>query len=240
MKPNFIWKNVSSLEYKLIINRIPPRIKPQLRGEVIEIPGRNGSLFESEKVYRPKTLELECTLIPTSEDEIEEIMMALPIWLDGFDKLVLSDYPQYYYDARIINAIPIERLFKRYRKFPLTFEVQPFSKTIEEYEINKITTEEETFNINSYYQVSPILEIVGSGNITVHINNQTLHLKDITEKIIIDCEFMNAQNENGTNVNNKVNGLPLVINGTECNTKIILESNSTFESLKIKYRGLWI
>lgn len=240
MKPSFIWKDASSLEYRLIINRLPPRIKPQLRGEIIEIPGRHGSLFESEEVYSSKTLELECTLIPNDEDEIERIMMELPIWLDGFGHLILSDYPNYYYEAKIINIIPIDRLFKRYRRFLLTFEVQPFAKTIEEYEINKTTTEEETFNIKSYYSVSPTLEIVGSGNITINIDNQTLHLKEIINKIIIDCEFMNALDENGLNVNSKVNGLPLTIKGSECNIKITFESNSTFESLKIRYRGLWI
>lgn len=240
MKPHFIWKNKSSLEYKIIINKIPPRIKPQLRGETIEIPGRNGSLFESEEVYNSKALEIECTLIPANEEETERIMMELPIWLDGFDKLILSDYPEYYYEAKIINVIPIERLFKRYRKFPLIFEVQPFSKTLQENEINKTTTQEEIFNINSYYPVSPILEVIGSGNITIYINNQVIHLKDIINKIIIDCEFMNAIDEGGMNVNNKVNGLPLVIIGPECNTRIILESGSIFESLKIKYRGLWI
>lgn len=240
MKPHFIWKNKSSLEYKLIINKIPPRIKPQLRGETIEIPGRNGSLFESEEVYNSKSIEIECTLISTNEEETERIMMELPIWLDGFSKLILSDYPEYYYEAKIINVIPIERLFKRYRKFPLTFEIQPFSKTLQEYEINKTTTQEEIFNINSYYPVSPILEVVGSGNITIYINNQPLYFKDIINKIVIDCEFMNAIDESGINVNNKVNGLPFVINGPECNTRIILENDSTFESLKIKYRGLWI
>lgn len=240
MKPHFIWKSESSLQYKITINRLPPRIKPQLRGEVIEIPGRNGSLFESEECYDTKQIEIECTIIPTTEEETKEIMMELPIWLDGFDKLILSDYPEYYYDARIINVIPIERLFKKYRKFPLTFEVQPFSKTLQEYEIIKTTLNEETFIISTYYPITPILEIIGFGNITIYINNEVIHLKNITNKIVIDCEFMNAIDGNEMNVNDKVNGFPLSIKGTNVSVRIVPDNESTFESLRIKYRGLWI
>jgi len=242
MKPHFIWNDISSLEYDLIITSIPPRIKPQLRGETIEVPGRHGSLFESEEAYDTKSLSIECTFVPNnkSEEDINNIIMELPLWLDGTGKLIISDYPYLYYEARITNVIPIERYFKRYRRFPIKFEVHPFSKTLAEYEINKTTTEEESFSIFSYYPVSPTIEVIGSGNITLHINNQAIHLKDIAGKIIIDCEFMNAILENGTNANNKVNGLPLAIVKEGCTISVTVDAGSTFESLNIKYRGLWI
>ena len=221
---------------------MPPRIKPELRGEIIEVPGRHGSLFESEEVYNSKTLTIECTFIPNnkSDEEINQMMLNLPLWLDGSGKLILSDYPHLYYDAKIINAIPIDRLFKRYRKFVVAFEVQPFSKTIEEYEITKTTTEEENFEINSFYPVNPEIELVGSGDITLNINHQSIHIKNLESKIIIDCEFMNATNVNGTNANNKVSGLPLAISKQGCNISITLGTNATFDNLKMKYRGLWI
>ena len=244
MKPHFIWKNQSSLEYGLTITKLPPRIKPEQRGEIIEVPGRNGTLFESEDAYKSKMIEIECTFIPPSsmsQEQIDVLLMKLPIWLDGFDKLILSDYPSYYYDASIINSIPIERLFKRYRKFIIEYEVQPFSKSIEEYTITKTTLTEEQIDINSFYPTSPILEIIGTGNITVNINNQAIHIKDLDGKIVIDCEFMNATISDGMiNANNKVNGLPLVIDPGSNTIEIIIDNESTFESLTIRNRCLWI
>lgn len=244
MKPHFIWKDQSSLEFGIIIEKLPARIKPELKGESIDVPGRSGTLFESEDAYKSKRIEMECTLVPPgsmSQSDIDEMLMQLPLWLDGFGKLILSDYPEYYYEASIRSTIPIERFFKRYRKFPLTFEVQPFSKSNQEYMIEKTITQEEPIYIKSHFPVSPILEITGSGNITLNVNNQMIHIKELADVITIDCEFMNATTNNGTvNANGKVNGLPLKLEAGTNIISVLLDNESTFESLKIKYRSWWI
>ena len=89
------------------ILKFPPRIKPTRRGEMITVPGRDGFLFESEDAYSSKTLEIECTFIPQNnktQEEVDALIMDILVWLDGNGKLVFSDYPNYYYEATIINS----------------------------------------------------------------------------------------------------------------------------------------
>ena len=73
MKPFFIYKGVNSREMGISILKLPPRIKPEHRGEMITVPGRDGFLFESDDAYNNKTLEIECTFLPPEGKSKEEI-----------------------------------------------------------------------------------------------------------------------------------------------------------------------
>ena len=39
---------------------------------------------------------------------------------------------------------------------------------------------------------NPLIKVVGSGDVTVNINNQELILKGLEDEIEVDCEIMNA------------------------------------------------
>ena len=237
MKPYFIFKDKNSKEMGISILKLSPRIKPEQRGEIIQIPGRDGFLFESDNAYNHKTIEIECTLLDTSNSQN---VMELPIWLDGSGKLIFSDYPDYYYEARIINSIPIERLLKRYKRFLIVFEVQPFSKKIETTRIEKSTLNEETINVLTYYDTSYKMILNATGNIEIHINDTIIHFNDLDRKVIIDGELMNVTDEVGNNLNNKMLGDFPKLKPGQNTISILCEDDSTFTDLVIEYKGLWI
>ena len=237
MKPYFIFKDKNSKEMGISILKLPPRIKPEQRGEIIQIPGRDGFLFESDNAYNHKTIEIECTLLDTSNSQN---VMELPIWLDGSGKLIFSDYPDYYYEARIINSIPIERLLKRYKRFLIVFEVQPFSKKIETTRIEKSTLNEETINVLTYYDTSYKMILNATGNIEIHINDTIIHFNDLDRKVIIDGELMNVTDEVGNNLNNKMLGDFPKLKPGQNTISILCEDDSTFTDLVIEYKGLGI
>lgn len=244
MKPYFIYKGINSRSMGISILKFPSRIRPEQRGELINVPGRDGYLFETDGAYNNKTIEMECTFLPpdgATKEEIESMIMEIPQWLDGSGQLILSDNPNYLYEARMKNAIPIDRLYKRYRRFIIQVEVQPFSKSINEIALTKITTSEETYNIKTFYKTYPILEIDATGSITININDQSLILNSLDKKITIDCEYMNATEEEGlTSVNNKVNGYPIYLKPGDNIVNVVPGTDSTFNNLVIKYRGTWI
>ena len=72
MKPYFIYNGINSRDMGISILKLPPRIKPERRGEIINVPGRNGFLFESDDAYNNKTLEIECTFLPPEGKSKEE------------------------------------------------------------------------------------------------------------------------------------------------------------------------
>jgi len=237
MKPYFIFKDKNSREMGISILKLPPRIKPEQRGEIINIPGRDGFLFESDNAYNHKTLEIECTLMDTSD--LKKIM-EIPIWLDGGGELIFSDFPDYYYEARIINSIPIERLLKRYKRFLIVFEVQPFSKKIEPVIIEKSTIVEEKINVLTYYDTPYKMILNATGNIEIHINDTIINLNDLDRKVIIDGNLMNVTDEVGNNLNNLMLGDFPKLKPGENTISIICEEDSTFTNLVIEYKGLWI
>lgn len=243
MKPYFIYKNINSRDMGISILKLPPRIKPDRRGEMITIPGRDGFLFESEDAYNGKTLEIECTFLPPenlSQNEIDALIMDIIVWLDGSGKLIFSDYLNYYYDATIVNAIPIERLFKRYRRFIIEFEVQPFSKRTESSTFEIGTTGTHNISVTSYYNIKPVVNLNAVGNIELKVNNQSIRFINLDTEIIIDSEFMNVTDTNGNNMNNHIVGeFPILKPGSNT-IEITCEEGSTFSNMSVEYRGLWL
>jgi phage-related protein len=243
MKPYFIYKEKNSRDMGISILKLPPRIKPERRGEIINVPGRDGFLFESDDAYNNKTLEIECTFIPpegNTQNQIDAMIMDILVWLDGNGKLIFSDYPGYYYEATIINSIPIERLFKRYRRFIVSFEVQPFSKSLIPSQIEKQTLEEEIFNVKTYYETSLKINLQATGNIEIHINDNIMHFNDIESPLVIDGELMNVTDELGVNMNNHMVGdFPKLKPGNNT-ISIICDDDSSFEGLILEYRSLWL
>jgi phage-related protein len=243
MKPYFIYKEKNSRDMGISILKLPPRIKPERRGEIINVPGRDGFLFESDDAYNNKTLEIECTFIPpegNTQNQIDAMIMNILVWLDGNGKLIFSDYPGYYYEATIINSIPIERLFKRYRRFMVSFEVQPFSKSLIPSQIEKQTLEEEIFNVKTYYETSLKINLQATGNIEIHINDNIMHFNDIESPLVIDGELMNVTDELGVNMNNHMVGdFPKLKPGNNT-ISIICDDDSSFNGLILEYRSLWL
>jgi len=243
MKPYFVYKGINSREMGISILKLPPRIKPERRGEIINVPGRDGFLFESDNAYNGKTLEIECTFIPPerySQSGIDKLIMDILVWLDGNGDLVFSDYPDYYYEAKIINAIPIERLFKRYRRFLIAFEVQPFAKKIVQSIVTKNTLAEETISVDTYYETPIKINLEATGSIDININDTTMHFDNLEVPIIIDGELMNVSDGKGVNKNNLMTGnFPKLKPGNNT-ISILCESPSTFTKMTMEYRGLWL
>lgn len=243
MKPYFIYKGINSREMGISILKLPPRIKPERRGEMINVPGRDGFLFESEDAYNGKKLEIECTFIPPeryTQKEIDNLIMNILVWLDGSGNLVFSDYLDYYYEAKIINAIPIERLFKRYRRFIVAFEVQPFAKKKVQSIVTKTTLAEETISVDTYYETPLIINLEATGNIEIHINDTIMHFDNLEVPIVIDGELMNVSDTNGVNKNNLMTGDYPKLQPGNNTVSVLCESPSTFTKMTIEYRGLWL
>ena len=243
MKPYFIYKGINSRDMGISILKLPPRIKPERRGEIINVPGRDGFLFESDDAYNGKTLEIECTFIPSernSQTEIDKKIMDILVWLDGSGNLILSDYPDYYYEAKIINAIPIERLFKRYRRFIVAFEVQPFSKKISSQIVNLSTMSEQTISVSTYYETPAKINLQATGNVELHINDTIMQFQNLDIPIVIDGELLNVSDGKGTNMNSHMIGDFPRLKPGENIISVICEGTSKFTSMQIEYRSLWL
>ena len=165
----FIFKGINSKDKDIIINKMPSIIKPERKIDLIEVPGRNGTLHIDEEVYKTTVIQIECTLL--KRETLREIMA----WLDGEGELILSNEPDKFYKATIINQIDYSGIVNIIHTFPLQIELQPFLYSNEIY-IKKYNNLSK-FNINipdATAKMKPIIYLTGSGKINLNINNEII------------------------------------------------------------------
>lgn len=225
----FYWKNISSDEMGLIVSKTPAISKGKRNIEKISIPGRSGFLSFDHGTYESFIISVECHFNKgvTSQDEI----LA---WLDGFGKLSFDNVRQW--DAVIVNSITLEKVIGLYRSFLIQFECQPIAEAISE-NIFVVTTSPTTLNISSATtQMEPILEITGTGDVQVSINNKTFYLYGIEGKYILDSKWKVITDSNGFNASNKMlYEFPVLIPGVN-----EIEYLGNITEFKIRYRKAFL
>lgn len=221
---HFIYKDISSDSLDLIIKEMPLVPQAERNIESISLNGRNGNLHIDNKNYKSKNYSIICYAKDLSK--IDDICA----FLQGSGKLVLSKYPNRYFNATIMNQISFKKYSNYLQEFPIQFELDPIAysneETIEELnESGSITIEGNT-------EIKPVVTITGTGAIT--INGYSLVVQETG--ITIDCELMNCT-KNNLSKNDKVilDEFPVLNVGTN---EIVLGTGIT--NIDIKYRKGWL
>ena len=81
----FIYNGINSKDMGVILKELPPIIKPKRRMEIIQVPGRNGTLHIDENCYEPISISLECTLKSNIDAR------SITNWLTNFGTITFSD-----------------------------------------------------------------------------------------------------------------------------------------------------
>ena len=103
---SFIFKGISSNDFQgIVVNSLPPISKPPKRTSKIQIDGRNGDIIEFLG-YDAYDKSINITIL--QETNIDELIN----WLNGSGRLILSNEPNKYYEAEIIDQIDFSRLVK--------------------------------------------------------------------------------------------------------------------------------
>jgi phage-related protein len=224
----FIYNGISSKDMGVILKKLPPITKPKKRIEIVQVPGRNGTLHIDENCYEPINISLECTL--KKNINVRDITK----WLIEFGTITFSDELDKYYNATITNSIPLERVFRLYREFIIQLELQPIAQSTQEYVYNCNNTNENTLKIDSSAEMYPYIKLTGTGEVKLTINNKICTVTIDDEYIELDSELQNAY-KGVKNKNDKMNGeFPILIPG---NNKIQITGNAT---MQIKYRKAYI
>ncbi|MBW8382210.1 MAG: hypothetical protein K0M69_06795, partial [Youngiibacter sp.] len=100
----FIFKDVNSREYSIVVNTLPPVQSAKVDGEFLKVPGRDGFLFQEYGSLSPIEKELEITLKDVSQ------LCSIKAWLRGSGNLILSSEPDVFYKARLNGQIDFKKL----------------------------------------------------------------------------------------------------------------------------------
>ena len=120
----FEWNDVRCTEYGIHMLEQPVLTLPNERATFVDVPGRSGSLtvLEGDAVYDDLVLTAQCMV--ENLERYEEIAS----YLRGSGRVTFANRPEGYYEARIVNQIPFEKILRGnpHRSFAVNFRCKPF------------------------------------------------------------------------------------------------------------------
>ena len=165
----FIYKGINSNTFNsLVVQELPAITKPPIKYQTTTIDGRDGDITET---LGYKAYDKEISIGLKNMSELDSIIE----WLTGNGELTLSNEPDKYYNAQILNQINFDRLV-RFRTAKIKFHVQPFKYSNNEEIDTEDTTGLQTLTIrNNGNTISkPIITLEGSGEIEITYNNKEI------------------------------------------------------------------
>nr|DAY60572.1 MAG TPA: distal tail protein [Caudoviricetes sp.] len=221
-------------EFNLIVSKYPsiPRLNEEY--DEVKIEGRNGPLYINKGTYENRKIDIEFKLISKTEEYYTDFEQVEE-WLSNIEDNSLI----YGRDDRkfTVKKVIIGDLKKELRvcgAFKVTFICDPFMRDIEETNIDIINNSE--INNSGDFAIEPIIEITGSGDISIEINNSIeVTFKGIKNKVILNSELMLCLDADGNSILNKMYGdFPTFKQGK--NTIVI---NGSITKATLKFRNLY-
>ena len=196
IKNYFIFNGTHSDDIGVHVLKMPGITRANERIHSFSIPGRSGNLHESEKAFDNYTKSVECLVAKGADiDRMASI-------LRGSGTIIFSNEPERVYRVTIINQIDIAYAAKKFRNFLLQLDTHPFKFSASPLDDEIIATSAVTFYNRGSWESEPIIEVYGSGNVTLTINNKPYILKNISGSVTVNSEMMEVykgiENKNNT------------------------------------------
>lgn len=182
---------------------------PESRDELVYVDNIHGSKLKSKPLGN-RIIEINFRAYFDNEKERLNTVEHLAKWLysEGFMKLVLSDEPDVYYLAKVLDDSDLEpQLFTA--EFTITFTCQPLKYG----EQKTITAEDSSveFNVDSTYYTAPFIRFITESDeneLTVTINGEEISYED-EEKIESNSEVTVDVKEKEFRVNGELKVLEI-------------------------------
>lgn len=194
--------------------REPIRISAAVpKVDAVSVPGRNGDLHFYDGTYENRRIEMRCFLLTY---EVERSRNDINAWLigeKGYFRFEDTEDSKHFMLARARQGLEKEVRAGLLNPFDLEFDAKPqlFLKSGER--ALDVTSTMVVHNPTAYTAL-PILEIEGSGDITISLGGGVLYIYDLDGTLIYDAESDNAY-YGDINLNFKVGsqGVPCITPG---------------------------
>lgn len=176
------------------------------------VVGKNGDLSISNDRYKNVEIDVNCFIRRNFIENYNNLMNYL-YSQEGYCRFETSKEPEIYRMAQFVKAVePQTGAFLHYGNFTLTFNCKP-QKWLKSGETPISVTSSSTITNPTLMNAKPLLEVTGTGTIT--INDSILVLSENTSTTYIDCEIQDAY-EGTINRNpdlDVTNGFPELVSG---------------------------
>ena len=237
IQPYIILNNKDSRSIKgLLISSLPPISKPPIRTRIETVDGRDGDIVTTlgyEAYDKPIKIGL------TYNYDIDEIIE----YFNSSGEVIFSNEPDKYYRYAIYEQIDFERLI-RFKTAEVVLHVQPFKfSTIEKPQTFTVSSSPANLNVYNAGNIyaKPIITITATGDVALSLNGSeilNIEFGETAQTIIINCEELNAYDEQNILLNRLVTGNYDNIKLNKGSNEIGLTGNVS--SLTINKYSRWI
>lgn len=194
MKRYFIWNGTRSDTKHILFNDRVPIIRPEERVEHIVIPGRPGEMTQVEgaNIFNSYIQTLSITV--DGKDNVP----AAEAWLTGEGYVTFDTQSTLRQKARIINAVTFQRHSKNanYYTGDVQFYCEPIKRALTDTGI-EVTSSGTALTNPGTLPAFPLIEITGSGAVSISIGGKTLLIPACVSGWKADCENQWILDSNG-------------------------------------------
>jgi predicted phage tail component-like protein len=219
-----------------LISSLPPISKPPIRTRIETVDGRDGDIVTTlgyEAYDKPIKIGL------TYNYDIDEIIE----YFNSSGEVIFSNEPDKYYRYAIYEQIDFERLI-RFKTAEVVLHVQPFKfSTIEKPQTFTVSSSPASLNVYNAGNIyaKPIITLTATGDVALSLNGSeilNIEFGETAQTIIINCEELNAYDEQNILQNRLVTGNYDNIKLNKGSNEIGLTGNVS--SLTINKYSRWI
>lgn len=220
------WKNENLKDYGIIVEETPVISKGKKNIDVYTIPGRSGFLSVDNNTYESVVISLSCHF----EENCD--FNKIKGFLDGYGTLELENGIEY--TGIIQNSISFEKVLM-FKKFIVQFLVNPISEETIVIE-RVIESSATTFEIeDATADMYPDIEITGSGDLTITINNSTFKILNADGTYLLNSKLKIITKDGINASSNMLYDFPKLIPGTNSISYL-----GDVTSFKIRYRKAFL
>ena len=181
--PYFIYNGIDSRMMDIIVTAMPPTIRAAQRVESVTVPGRDGSLHETDGSYDNYTKTMECAI--KNREKLDDIAA----WLTGSGEIIFSSEPDKVYRVTISNTISIAQMMRTFQKFQVSFDTYPFKYSVNRFdEALELEKSAVILGKGTVYS-QPVITVYGSGTVTLTINGADYPLSNVDGYVTINSEI---------------------------------------------------
>ena len=186
MKYSFTWNGVTSTSEGIRLREMPQIVRPEERVNHIVIPGRSGELTETEgnDIYNSYI-----QTVPIAVDSLAHVK-DIEWWLRGDGYVTFCNESNRKQRARVINAVTFQKHSKNssWYEAEVQFYCDPLKEALTESSI-EITSSGGTITNPGDVESRPLITIIGSGDITIRINDRALVLEGVVSGWKVDSDL---------------------------------------------------
>lgn len=204
----FVFAGKRSVDFGLFVEAPPSQSKPKRKVNLIDIPGRNGSLRIDQGGYQNIPVTFPCSFLggPEKAAEVAE-------WLYGSGRgyAVLRDsyHTGVFRRGAFDGPMDIENILNRAGRCEITFDCRPElwldsgNSTLQFHPMASIRVFEADILNPTMFDARPLIRILGSGDASININDRAFSISSIPDDIYIDCDMRNAYRD-GIGYNDRI------------------------------------